>query len=191
LAAGNALVAMCGPAGLSLYLNMRRSVRGVGRAPDGDVEDGTAMRRSRARLIEQGGLAFAPFFCRPFAGLEAEARRLDAASALVEKTLTKAAQTGSHFSDSTLVRLRGDILLKCNPANCAPIEDLDIYSTKSWDRNALLQPESRAAYQRLLAQGWTDAIRALHPKEPMYTFWDYMRKRWERDGRSASRPHSP
>jgi DNA polymerase-1 len=60
--------------------------------------------------------------------------------------------------------------------------DLDIYSTKSWDRNALLQLESRAAYQRLLAQGWTDAIRALHPKEPMYTFWDYMRNRWERDG---------
>ena len=60
--------------------------------------------------------------------------------------------------------------------------DLDIYSTKSWDRDALLQPESRAAYQRLLAQGWTDAIRALHPKEPMYTFWDYMRNRWERDG---------
>ena len=60
--------------------------------------------------------------------------------------------------------------------------DLDIYPTKSWDRDALLQPQSRAAYQRLLAQGWTDAIRALHPKEPMYTFWDYMRKRWERDG---------
>jgi exodeoxyribonuclease III len=60
--------------------------------------------------------------------------------------------------------------------------DLDIYPTKSWDRNALLQPESRAAYQRLLAQGWADAIRALHPTEPMFTFWDYMRKRWERDG---------
>src|SRR5271156_1969388 len=60
--------------------------------------------------------------------------------------------------------------------------DLDIYQTKSWDHNALLQPESRAAYQRLLAQGWTDSIRALHPKEPMYTFWDYKRKRWERDG---------
>ena len=60
--------------------------------------------------------------------------------------------------------------------------DLDIYPTKSWDRDALLQPESRAAYQHLLAQGWTDAARALHPKEPMYTFWDYMRKRWERDG---------
>jgi exodeoxyribonuclease III len=60
--------------------------------------------------------------------------------------------------------------------------DLDIYPSKSWDRNALLQPQSRAAYQALLAQGWTDAIRALHPKERVYTFWDYMRHRWERDG---------
>jgi exodeoxyribonuclease III len=60
--------------------------------------------------------------------------------------------------------------------------DFDIYPTKSWDRDALLQPESRAAFQRLLVQGWTDAVRALHPKEPMYTFWDYMRNRWERDG---------
>ena len=60
--------------------------------------------------------------------------------------------------------------------------DLDIYRTKSWDRDALLQPESRAAYQRLLSQGWTDAIRALHPQEPMFTFWDYKRNRWERDG---------
>ena len=60
--------------------------------------------------------------------------------------------------------------------------DFDIYPTKSWDRNALLQPESRAAYQRLLAQGWTDSIRSLHSREPMYTFWDYKRKRWERDG---------
>jgi exodeoxyribonuclease III len=60
--------------------------------------------------------------------------------------------------------------------------NLDIYPTKSWDRDALLQPQSRAAYQRLLAQGWTDAVRALHPNEPMYTFWDYMRNRWERDG---------
>jgi exodeoxyribonuclease III len=58
---------------------------------------------------------------------------------------------------------------------------LDIYPTKSWDRDALVQPQSRVAYQNLLAQGWADAVRALHPKEPMYTFWDYMRKRWERD----------
>jgi exodeoxyribonuclease III len=59
--------------------------------------------------------------------------------------------------------------------------DLDIYPTKSWADDALLQPESRAAFARLLDQGWTDAIRTLHPLEPMYTFWDYKRNRWERD----------
>ena len=59
--------------------------------------------------------------------------------------------------------------------------DEDIYPTKSWDDNALLQPESRAAYRRLLAQGWTDSIRALHRGERIYTFWDYMRNRWARD----------
>jgi exodeoxyribonuclease-3 len=58
----------------------------------------------------------------------------------------------------------------------------DIYPTKSWDNDALLQPESRAAYDRIVVQGWIDAIRKLHPTEPMYTFWDYMRNRWERDG---------
>ena len=60
--------------------------------------------------------------------------------------------------------------------------DLDIYPTKSWEKDALLQPESRAAYAKLLSQGWLDTIRALHPNEPMYTYWDYMWKRWERDG---------
>jgi exodeoxyribonuclease-3 len=59
--------------------------------------------------------------------------------------------------------------------------DLDIYPTKSWANDALLQPESRAAFRRLLDQGWTDAIRALHPVDPMYTFWDYKRQRWERN----------
>jgi exodeoxyribonuclease III len=57
----------------------------------------------------------------------------------------------------------------------------DIYPTRSYERNALLQPESRAGFARLLAQGWIDAIRHLHPAEPMYTFWDYKRERWTRD----------
>jgi exodeoxyribonuclease III len=59
--------------------------------------------------------------------------------------------------------------------------DLDIYPTKSWDKDALLQPESRMAFARLLDQGWTDAIRTLHPSDPMYTFWDYKRERWRRN----------
>jgi exodeoxyribonuclease III len=56
--------------------------------------------------------------------------------------------------------------------------NLDIYPTKGSQRT--VAAAERAAYQRLLAQGWTDAVRALHPKEPIYTFWDYMRNRWPR-----------
>ena len=66
--------------------------------------------------------------------------------------------------------------------NVVPTDDVaDIYSTGSWKDDALLQPQPREAYRRLLAQGWTDAIRAVHPGEPLYTFWDYMRNRWPRD----------
>jgi exodeoxyribonuclease III len=57
----------------------------------------------------------------------------------------------------------------------------DIYPTRSLDKNALIQPESRAAFARLLAQGWTDALRSLHPHGPLWTFWDYERGRWAAD----------
>jgi exodeoxyribonuclease III len=57
----------------------------------------------------------------------------------------------------------------------------DIYPTKSYKDNALLQPEPRALFARLLDQGWIDAIRTLHPDAKMYTFWDYMLNRWQRD----------
>jgi exodeoxyribonuclease III len=64
--------------------------------------------------------------------------------------------------------------------NVVPTER-DIYPTKSWDHDALVQPESRKAFERILKQGWVDAIRRVHPDAPMYTFWDYMRNRWPRD----------
>lgn len=57
----------------------------------------------------------------------------------------------------------------------------DIYPTRSWDDDALVQPASRERFKRLLAQGWIDAIRSFHPNEPMYTYWDYKRGRWGRD----------
>jgi hypothetical protein len=47
----------------------------------------------------------------------------------------------------------------------------DIYPTRSLDNNALIQPPSRQAYARLLAQGWTDALRKLQPEGPLWTFW--------------------
>lgn len=59
--------------------------------------------------------------------------------------------------------------------------DFDIYNPRSWQKDALLQPESRECYRRLLAQGWTDAIRARFPDEHIYTFWDYFRQHWQRN----------
>ena len=59
--------------------------------------------------------------------------------------------------------------------------DFDIYPSTSWGENALLQPESRAAFARLLDQGWVDAVRTIYPDKRIYSFWDYKRGRWGRD----------
>jgi exodeoxyribonuclease-3 len=64
--------------------------------------------------------------------------------------------------------------------NVAPLP-FDIYPTRSWDKDALIQPQSRAAFASLLKQGWTDALRTQHPDTPLYTFWSYWRNRFERD----------
>lgn len=57
--------------------------------------------------------------------------------------------------------------------------DFDIYNTRSWLKDALLQPESRECYQRLLDQGWVDSVRHLHPEEQIFTYWDYFRRHWQ------------
>ena len=57
----------------------------------------------------------------------------------------------------------------------------DAYKPESWVDDALFLPESREAYRQLIAQGWTDALRHLHPEETIYTFWDYMRGAFARD----------
>jgi exodeoxyribonuclease-3 len=59
--------------------------------------------------------------------------------------------------------------------------DIDVYKPERWVDDALFRPESRAAYQKLVEQGWTDSVRKLHPKERIYTFWDYFRKSFGRD----------
>ena len=80
-----------------------------------------------------------------------------------------------------LCRRSGPVVL-AGDYNVVPTNEVvDIYSAKSWLHDALLQPETRAAWCRLLDQGWTDAILKLHPGEAMYTYWDYFRNRWERN----------
>jgi exodeoxyribonuclease III len=61
-------------------------------------------------------------------------------------------------------------------------EDRDVFSVRAMRHDALMQPESRAALRKVVHQGWTDALRALHPSEErLYTFWDYTAGAWQRD----------
>jgi exodeoxyribonuclease III len=64
--------------------------------------------------------------------------------------------------------------------NVVPTE-ADMHASTSYADNALVQAPAREAYQALLKQGWTDALRHRHPRAPLYTFWDYRRNRWPRD----------
>ena len=59
--------------------------------------------------------------------------------------------------------------------------DLDVYKPESWKDDALFRPEVREAFKKLTAQGWTDALRHLHPDEKIYTFWDYFRNAYGRN----------
>jgi exodeoxyribonuclease-3 len=84
-----------------------------------------------------------------------------------------------HKHAGTLLKFGAPVVI-AGDFNVAPTA-LDIYLTKSWNKDALIQPESRSAYAKLVAQGWTDAIRSMHPDQRIYTFWTYWRNRFERD----------
>ena len=64
--------------------------------------------------------------------------------------------------------------------NVMPTE-IDVYKPERWLDDALFRPEVKSAYAKLLKQGWTDALRKLHPDERIYTFWDYFRNAYARD----------
>jgi exodeoxyribonuclease-3 len=64
--------------------------------------------------------------------------------------------------------------------NVIPTE-IDVYAPERWVDDALFRPEVREAFRRLVAQGWVDAVRAMHPAERVYTFWKYLRNAFERD----------
>lgn len=59
--------------------------------------------------------------------------------------------------------------------------DMDVYNPAAFAKDALCQPETRGAYRRLLNLGLTDAVRAFHPDDTRYTFWDYMAGAWQKD----------
>ena len=77
------------------------------------------------------------------------------------------------FASGMPVVLTGDY-------NVMPTE-IDVYKPERWVDDALFRPEVRAAFKKLVAQGWTDAIRKLYPTEIIYTFWDYSRDAYGRN----------
>jgi exodeoxyribonuclease-3 len=74
----------------------------------------------------------------------------------------------------------GAPVVLCGDYNVMPTE-LDVYKPERWLDDALFRPETRAAYRKLLDQGWTDALRETHPDEVIYTFWDYFRDAYGRN----------
>jgi exodeoxyribonuclease III len=84
-----------------------------------------------------------------------------------------ATHAGSLLASGAPVVIAGDY-------NVMPT-DLDVYAPERWVDDALFRPEVRDAYRRLVAQGWTDALRALHPDERIYTFWKYFRNAFGRN----------
>jgi exodeoxyribonuclease-3 len=75
---------------------------------------------------------------------------------------------------------RGGPVVLAGDYNVIPTE-MDAYKPERWVDDALFRPETRAAYQRLLAQGWTDAVRTVYPDQTIYTFWDYFRASFSRN----------
>jgi exodeoxyribonuclease III len=78
-----------------------------------------------------------------------------------------------------LVELKKPVIL-LGDFNVVPTEQ-DAYKPERWVRDAVFFPESRAAYAKLLKQGWTDSIRKLYPDEKIFTYWDYFRNAFARD----------
>jgi exodeoxyribonuclease-3 len=78
-----------------------------------------------------------------------------------------------HLADEIPAVVLGDF-------NVIP-EDQDVWSVRAMENDALMQPESRDAYARLLGDGWTDAIATLNPRGGVWTFWDYQAGAWQRD----------
>ena len=103
-------------------------------------------------------------------GNPAPGPKFDYKLAWFERLIARAAQL---IDTGAKVVIAGDF-------NVMPTE-LDVYKPERWVNDALFRPETREAFHRLVNQGWTDALRAMHPDEVIYTFWDYFRDAYGRN----------
>jgi len=103
-------------------------------------------------------------------GNPAPGPKFDYKLAWMERLITRAAQL---LDTGAPVVLAGDY-------NVIPT-GLDVYKPERWLTDALFRPETRAVFERLMRQGWLDSLRALHPDEVIYTFFDYFRNAYGRN----------
>jgi exodeoxyribonuclease-3 len=136
----------------------------VGRGLAGDPED------AQSRYLEAAvnGVLIAGLYLPN--GNPAPGPKFDYKLAWMERLILRAADL---IESGQKVVLAGDF-------NVIPTE-LDAYKPERWVTDALFRPETREAFERLMAQGWTDSLRAMHPGQTIYTFWDYFRNAYERD----------
>ncbi|MDB5935913.1 MAG: xth [Massilia sp.] len=136
----------------------------VGRGLAGDPED------EQSRYIEAAvdGVLIACLYLPN--GNPAPGPKFDYKLKWMERFLLRSAEL---MESGSPVVLAGDF-------NVIPTE-LDAYKPERWVDDALFRPETREAFQRLLAQGWTDSLRTMYPDERIYTFWDYFRNAYGRD----------
>jgi exodeoxyribonuclease-3 len=136
----------------------------VGRGLPGDPDD------EQSRYIEAvvNGVLIAGLYLPN--GNPAPGPKFDYKLRWFERLITHSARL---LDSGTPTVLAGDF-------NVMPTE-LDVYKPERWGDDALFRPEVREAFHRLLAQGWTDALRTMHPGETIYTFWDYFRNAYGRN----------
>jgi exodeoxyribonuclease-3 len=136
----------------------------VGRGLAGDLED----EQSRYIEAEVNGVLIACLYLPN--GNPAPGPKFDYKLKWMERLIVRAAEL---LASGKPVLLAGDF-------NVIPT-GLDAYKPERWVDDALFRVETRAAFERLIAQGWCDALRAMHPDEVIYTFWDYFRDAYGRN----------
>ena len=150
--------------GVAVLAKEKHTLREVGRGLPGDPED------IQSRYIETMVNEF--LICNLYLpnGNPAPGPKFDYKMAWLERLILKAKSLSEKKAP---VILLGDY-------NVVPT-DLDAYKPERWIKDAVFFPEAKEAFQRLLKQGWTDAIRELYPDQKIFTYWDYYRNAFIRD----------
>jgi exodeoxyribonuclease III len=150
--------------GVAILAKDQFEIKEVGRGLPGDPDD----LQSRYIQAMVNGIIIACIYLPN--GNPAPGPKFDYKMAWLDRLITKAAK---------MIKLKRPVIL-IGDYNVVPTEQ-DAYKPERWVKDAVFFPEAREAFQRLLKQGWIDAIRTLYPDEKIFTYWDYFRNAFSRD----------